>query len=68
VTLVWDRGDVSAVPADSAATALDGGRHGGDLVVVDLPRQPGDAAIVALEAALHTLLVVPAEQQAQPQG
>jgi secretion/DNA translocation related CpaE-like protein len=64
VMLSWDRGDVLAAPAESMATALDAGRRGRDLVVVDLPRRLDDAAIVALEAADHALLVVPAELRA----
>jgi secretion/DNA translocation related CpaE-like protein len=64
VVLSWDRGEVLAAPAESMATAMDAGRRGRDLVVVDLPRQLDDAATVALEAADHTLLVVPAELRA----
>jgi secretion/DNA translocation related CpaE-like protein len=64
VMLSWDRGQVLGVPAESMATAMDAGRRGRELVVVDLPRRLDDAAIVALEAADHALLVVPAELRA----
>lgn len=64
VVLSWDRGEVLAAPAESMATAMDAGRRGRDLVVVDLPRQLDDPSIVALEAADHVLLVVPAELRA----
>jgi secretion/DNA translocation related CpaE-like protein len=64
VLLSWDRGELLAAPAESMATAMDAGRRGRDLVVVDLPRQLNDAAVVALEAADHALLVVPAELRA----
>lgn len=64
VVLSWDRSEVLATPAESMATALDAGRRGRDLVVVDLPRQLDDAAVVALEAADRVLLVVPAELRA----
>jgi secretion/DNA translocation related CpaE-like protein len=64
VMLSWDRGDLLAAPAESMATAMDAGRRGRDLVVVDLPRHLNDAAVVALAAADQTLLVVPAEFRA----
>jgi secretion/DNA translocation related CpaE-like protein len=64
VVLSWDRSEVLAAPAESMATAMDAGRRGRDLVVVDLPRQLNDAAVVALEAADRVLLVVPAELRA----
>jgi secretion/DNA translocation related CpaE-like protein len=64
VVLSWDRGDVMTVPAESMATALDAGRRGRDLVVVDLPRQLTDAAAVALQTADHTWVVVPTELRA----
>jgi len=64
VVLSWDRGDVLGAAAESMATAMDAGRRGRDLVVVDLPRQLDDAAVVALQAAHHVLLVVPAELRA----
>jgi secretion/DNA translocation related CpaE-like protein len=64
VVLSWDRGDVLAVPAEAMATALDAGRRGQDLVVVDLPRRLDDASVLALGAADRAYLVVPAELRA----
>ncbi len=64
VVLSWDRGELLTTPAESMVAAMDAGRRGRDLVVVDLPRQMDDAAVVALEAADHALLVVPAELRA----
>ncbi|MFI5955593.1 septum site-determining protein Ssd [Cryptosporangium sp. NPDC051539] len=62
--LSWDRGDVLTIPPDAAEAALSAGRRGSDLLVVDLPRRPDEAAIRALQAADLTLLVVPAEVRA----
>jgi secretion/DNA translocation related CpaE-like protein len=62
--LSFDRGRLTAVPAEAMAAAMDAGRRGRDLVVVDLPRQLDDAAVVALAAADRTLIVVPAELRA----
>ena len=64
VVLSWDRGEVVAVPAEAMATALDAGRRGRDLVVVDLPRRLDDASVLALEAADRGFLVLPAELRA----
>lgn len=64
VVLSWDRGDVLAVPAEAMATALDAGRRGQDLVVVDLPRRLDEASMLALGAADQGYLVVPAELRA----
>ncbi len=64
VVLSWDRGEVLAVPAEAMATALDAGRRGRDLVVVDLPRRLDDASVLALGAADRGYLVVPAELRA----
>jgi secretion/DNA translocation related CpaE-like protein len=64
VVLSWDRGEVIAVPAEAMATALDAGRRGRDLVVVDLPRRLDDASLCALGAADRGYLVVPAELRA----
>lgn len=68
VVLSWDRSEVLAPAAESMATAMDAGRRGRDLVVVDLPRHLDDAAVVALEAANRALLVVPAELRAAAAG
>ncbi len=64
VVLSWDRGEVVAVPADAMATALDAGRRGRDLVIVDLPRRLDDASLLALGTADRGYLVVPAELRA----
>jgi secretion/DNA translocation related CpaE-like protein len=62
--LSWDRGDVLAVPPAAIDAALDAGRRGSDLVVVDLPRSPDEAAVHALQGTDTVLLVVPAEVRA----
>ena len=62
--LTWERTGALGVPAEAMVTALDAGRRGNDIVVVDLPRRLDDAAVVALAAADRTLLVVPAELRA----
>jgi secretion/DNA translocation related CpaE-like protein len=64
VVLSWDRGEVLAVPAEAMATALDAGRRGRDLVVVDLPRRLDDASLLALSSADRAYLVLPAELRA----
>jgi secretion/DNA translocation related CpaE-like protein len=64
VLLSWDRGDMVAVPAEAMATALDAGRRGRDLVIVDLPRRLDDASLLALATADRGYLVVPAELRA----
>jgi secretion/DNA translocation related CpaE-like protein len=62
--LSWDRGDMLAVPPAAVDAAIDAGRRGSDLVVIDLPRRPDEAAVHALQAADTVLLVVPAEVRA----
>jgi len=62
--LSWDRGEVVAVPVEAMATALDAGRRGRDLVIVDLPRRLDDASLLALGTADRGYLVVPAELRA----
>ena len=62
--LSWDRGEMVAVPPVAMVAAVEAGREGRDLVVVDLPRRLDDAAIVALNAADRAFLVVPAEIRA----
>jgi len=62
--LSFDRGGLHAVPAEAMAATMDAGRRGRDLVVVDLPRQLDDAAVLALQASDRALLVVPAELRA----
>ncbi|HYN93518.1 MAG TPA: septum site-determining protein Ssd, partial [Pilimelia sp.] len=51
VLLSWDRGELLNLPAHAMAATMDAGRRGRDLVVVDVPRQLDDAAVLALQAA-----------------
>lgn len=62
--LSWDRGTALSVPAPAMAAVLAAGRRACDLVVVDLPRAPDEAARAALELASTVLLVVPAQVRA----
>jgi secretion/DNA translocation related CpaE-like protein len=62
--LSCDRDDGPAVPLEAMLTAIEAGRRGWDLTVVDLPRRFDDAALAVLAAADHTVLVVPAELRA----
>lgn len=64
VMLSWDRGDLLSLPAEAMAATMDAGRRGRDMVVVDLPRQLDDAAVIALQAADQAYVVVPAELRA----
>ncbi|HEY3009503.1 MAG TPA: septum site-determining protein Ssd [Micromonosporaceae bacterium] len=64
VILSFDRGDHLALRPEAMTATLEAGRRARDLVVVDLPRQLDDAAVVALQLADRTLLVVPAELRA----
>jgi secretion/DNA translocation related CpaE-like protein len=64
VVLSWDRGEPSVATPEAMIAALDAGRRGRDLVVVDLPRSLDDAAVLALTAADQAYLVVPAELRA----
>jgi secretion/DNA translocation related CpaE-like protein len=64
VMLSWDRGDLLALPAEAMAATMDAGRRGRDIVVVDLPRQLDDAAVIALQASDQAFVVVPAELRA----
>ncbi|MEH1055973.1 septum site-determining protein Ssd [Micromonospora sp. CPCC 206171] len=64
VALSWDRGDLLALPAQAMAATIDAARRGRDFVVVDVPRQLDDAAVVALQSADQAYLVVPAELRA----
>jgi secretion/DNA translocation related CpaE-like protein len=64
VVLSWDRGDLLTLPAPAMAATVDAARRGRDFVVVDLPRQLDDAAVVALQATDQAYLVVPAELRA----
>jgi secretion/DNA translocation related CpaE-like protein len=62
--LSWDRGEPSSVPPEAMLAALDAGRRGRDLTVVDLPRQLDESSMLALRAADQVYLVVPAELRA----
>ncbi|MBB2945074.1 secretion/DNA translocation related CpaE-like protein [Actinoplanes lutulentus] len=64
VLLSFDREQLPGVPAEAMAATLDAARRGRDVIVADLPRQLDDAAVLALQAADRTLLVVPAELRA----
>jgi secretion/DNA translocation related CpaE-like protein len=59
--LSWDRGEQLHLAPQTLRKVLTVGCRGSDLVVVDLPRMPDDAARVALDAADVVLVVVPAE-------
>ncbi len=55
--LSWDRGGEASLDATTMLSILSAGRRGFDLVVVDLPRRPDDAASAALTSC-DVLLVV----------
>jgi secretion/DNA translocation related CpaE-like protein len=59
--LSFDRTEFAGVPPEAMAAALDAGRRGRDLVVVDLPRHFDEAALLALSAAERCYVVVFAE-------
>jgi len=62
--LSWDRGDTVTIPPEAMRAVLDAARRGRDLIVVDLPRRPDEAAQEALASCALALLVVPAEVRA----
>jgi secretion/DNA translocation related CpaE-like protein len=62
--LSWDRGDPLEIPTAAIDTALDAGRRGSDLVVVDLPRRQDEPTVRVLQVADTVLMVVPAEVRA----
>ena len=64
VLLSFARDVFAAVPAEAMAATLDAARLGRDVIIADLPRQLDDAAVLALQAADRTVLVVPAELRA----
>lgn len=64
VLLSFDREQLPGVPAEAMAATLDAARRGRDVIVADLPRRLDDAAVLALQTADRTLLVVPAELRA----
>lgn len=59
--LSWHRGEPARIPPEAMRAVLDAGRRGCDLVIVDLPRHPDEAAIEALSRATVTVLVVHAD-------
>lgn len=66
--LSWDRGDLTAVPAEAAAAVAAGAVRGFDLVVTDLPRAPDPAAQAWLRLVDVVFLVVPASVRALAAG
>jgi secretion/DNA translocation related CpaE-like protein len=64
VILSWDRGEPMTVPPEAMLAALDAGRRGRDLTIVDIPRRLDESAMLALRAADQVYLVVPAELRA----
>ena len=62
--LSFDRTELDGVPTHAMAAALDAGRRGRDLVVIDLPRRFDESSLLALTAADRAYLVVPAELRA----
>ena len=59
--LAWPRDPATVVDAAAAASVVAAARRGHDLVVADLPRQPGVVADAVLTRADLALLVVPAD-------
>jgi secretion/DNA translocation related CpaE-like protein len=64
VLLSFARDESPAVPSEAMAATLDAARLGRDVIIIDLPRQLDDAAVLALQAADRAVLVVPAELRA----
>lgn len=62
--LSWGREPAAEIPAGAMRTVLSAAVRGTDLVVVDLPRRPDAAAVVALQRAASAFVVVPAEVRA----
>jgi secretion/DNA translocation related CpaE-like protein len=62
--LSFDRSGLDAVPVEAMAAAMDAGRRGRDLVVIDLPRRLDESALMALTAVDRAYIVVPAELRA----
>jgi secretion/DNA translocation related CpaE-like protein len=62
--LSFDRTELDGVPTQAMAAAVDAGRRGRDLVVIDLPRRFDESSLLALTAADRAYLVVPAELRA----
>ena len=64
VLLSFARDESVPIPGEAMAATLDAARRARDVIIVDLPRHLDDAAVLALQAADRTLLVVPAELRA----
>ncbi|SDT72490.1 helicase/secretion neighborhood CpaE-like protein [Actinoplanes derwentensis] len=64
VLLSFDRAELPGVPSEAMAATLHAAQRARDVIVADLPRQLDAAAVLALQAAHRTLLVVPAELRA----
>ncbi|MDA2808225.1 septum site-determining protein Ssd [Nocardiopsis suaedae] len=59
--VTWDSGPAEEVPAPALRAVLGAAALGGDLVVVDAPREPGPGAVEALRRCTAVLVVVPAD-------
>jgi len=62
--LAWDRGADVEVPVEAARSVLVAASRAADLVVLDLPRGGGAAAVHAASSADELLVVVPADVRA----
>ncbi|GLW64523.1 septum formation initiator [Actinomadura rubrobrunea] len=62
--LSWRRGKPVPVTQEAVQSLLDAAARGFDLIVVDVPRHPGEIGRCALRAAEVTYLLVPAEVRA----
>ncbi|WP_322760339.1 septum site-determining protein Ssd [Frankia sp. Cr2] len=62
--LSWDRTSPTAIPPAVMTSMLTSARRGKDLLVVDLPRFPDQAAAIAMQVAEMIIVVVPAEVRA----
>ncbi|MBT2206816.1 septum site-determining protein Ssd [Actinomadura sp. NEAU-AAG7] len=62
--LSWRRGEPVPIHRDAAHAVLDAAARGFDLIIADVPRQPGDLGRMALHTADTTYLLVPAEVRA----
>lgn len=64
LTLLSGARSGEAPSPEAMAAVVDAGRRGGETVVCDLPRAPGDTAHAALDRADLAVLIVPAEVRA----
>ncbi|MFD0684095.1 septum site-determining protein Ssd [Actinomadura fibrosa] len=62
--LSWRRGEPVTVADEAVLSLFDAAVRGFDLVIVDVPRYPGEIGRAALRAADVTFLLVPAEVRA----